>query len=63
MKPYWRVLAIGLGLSAWAMRDMSSWTPNASEWTVGLDGIIQGAGMGFLFVPLRVTALATLAPE
>jgi MFS transporter, DHA2 family, multidrug resistance protein len=57
------LLAIGLGLSAWAMWDMTSWTPDVSEWTVGLNGIIQGAGMGFLFVPLSVTALATLAPE
>ena len=45
------------------MWDMTSWTPDVSEWTVGLNGIVQGAGMGFLFVPLSVTALATLAPE
>jgi MFS transporter, DHA2 family, multidrug resistance protein len=57
------LLAIGLGLSAWAMWDMTGWTSNVSEWTVGLNGIIQGAGMGFLFVPLSVTALVTLAPE
>ncbi len=57
------LLATGLGLSAWAMWDLTSWTPDVSEWTVGLNGIVQGAGMGFLFVPLSVTALATLAPE
>jgi DHA2 family multidrug resistance protein len=57
------LLAIGLGLSAWALWDMTSWTPDVSEWTVGFNGIVQGAGMGFLFVPLSVTALATLAPE
>jgi MFS transporter, DHA2 family, multidrug resistance protein len=57
------LLAIGLGLSAWALWDMTSWTPDVSEWTVGLNGVVQGAGMGFLFVPLSVSALATLAPE
>jgi DHA2 family multidrug resistance protein len=57
------LLATGLGLSAWAMWDLTGWTPDVSQWTVGLNGIIQGAGMGFLFVPLSVTALATLAPE
>ena len=57
------LLAIGLGLCAWAMWDMSGWTPNASEWTVAINGVIQGAGMGFLFVPLSVTTLATLTPE
>jgi MFS transporter, DHA2 family, multidrug resistance protein len=56
------LLAIGLGLCAWAMWDMSQWTPNVSMWTVGINGVIQGAGMGFLFVPLSVTTLATLAP-
>jgi MFS transporter, DHA2 family, multidrug resistance protein len=57
------LLAIGLGLCAWAMWDMSGWTPDVSEWTVGINGVIQGAGMGFLFVPLSVITLATLAPE
>ncbi len=57
------LLAIGIGLCAWAMWDMSGWTPDVSEWTVGINGVIQGAGMGFLFVPLSVTALATLTPE
>ncbi|HEY3909093.1 MAG TPA: DHA2 family efflux MFS transporter permease subunit [Stellaceae bacterium] len=57
------LLAIGLGLCAWAMWDMSNWTPDVSMWTVGINGVIQGAGMGFLFVPLSVTTLATLAPE
>jgi MFS transporter, DHA2 family, multidrug resistance protein len=57
------LLGIGLALTAWAMWDMSNWTPSISEWTVGINGIVQGAGMGFLFVPLSVTTLATLAPE
>ncbi len=57
------LLAGGLALTAWAMWDMCHWTPNVSDWTVGVNGIVQGAGMGFLFVPLSVTTLATLAPE
>ena len=57
------LLGIGLALTAWAMWDMTQWTPNVSEWTVGINGIIQGAGMGFLFVPLSTTTLATLEPQ
>jgi DHA2 family multidrug resistance protein len=57
------LLGIGLALTAWAMRDMTQWTPDVSAWTVGVNGIIQGAGMGFLFVPLSTTSLATLRPE
>ena len=57
------LLATGLVLCAGAMWDMSGWTPQVSGWTVSFNGIIQGAGMGLLFVPLSVAALATLAPQ
>ena len=57
------LLGIGLALTAWAMWDMTGWTPNVSIWTVGVNGVIQGAGLGFLFVPLSTTTLATLGPE
>ena len=57
------LLGIGLALTAWAMWDMTRWTLDISTWTVAVNGIIQGAGMGFLFVPLSTTTLATLAPE
>jgi MFS transporter, DHA2 family, multidrug resistance protein len=57
------LLGVGLGLSAWSAWDMSTWTPAVSTWTVMVNGLIQGAGMGFLFVPLSTTTLATLAPE
>jgi MFS transporter, DHA2 family, multidrug resistance protein len=56
-------LAIGLVLTAWAMRDMTGWTPDVSAWTVAVNGIIQDAGIGFPVVPLSTTSLATLAPR
>src|SRR5882762_8426670 len=57
------LLVIGLLLTAWAMYDMTGWTPNVSQWTIAITGFIQGAGLGFLFVPLTTIAFATLAPE
>src|ERR1700736_3720441 len=57
------LLLIGLLLTAWAMYDMTGWTPNVSQWTIAVTGFIQGAGLGFLFVPLTTVAFATLAPE
>jgi len=57
------LLVIGLLLTAWAMYDMTGWTPNVSQWTIATTGFIQGAGLGFLFVPLTTIAFATLAPE
>jgi DHA2 family multidrug resistance protein len=57
------LLALGLGLTAWAFYAMTGWTPDVSQKTIVVVGIIQGAGLGFLFVPLSVVTLSTLAPE
>jgi MFS transporter, DHA2 family, multidrug resistance protein len=57
------LLALGLGLTAWAFYVMTGWTPDVSQKTIVVVGIIQGAGLGFLFVPLSVVTLSTLAPE
>jgi DHA2 family multidrug resistance protein len=57
------LLTIGLLLTAWAMYDMTGWSPDVSQWTIAVTGFIQGAGLGFLFVPLNTVTFATLAPE
>jgi DHA2 family multidrug resistance protein len=57
------LLVIGLLLTAWAMYDMTGWTPAVSEWTIAVTGFVQGAGLGFLFVPLTTVTFATLPPE
>jgi DHA2 family multidrug resistance protein len=57
------LLATGLGLTAWAFHAMTGWTPDVSGSTVLAVGVIQGVGLGFLFLPLTVVTLATLAPE
>jgi MFS transporter, DHA2 family, multidrug resistance protein len=54
------LLLIGFGLTAWSMYDMSGWTTDVSQWTIMKVGFVQGAGLGFLFVPLTVVAFATL---
>jgi MFS transporter, DHA2 family, multidrug resistance protein len=57
------LLMTGLLLTAWAMYDMTGWNPNVSQETITVTGFIQGAGLGFLFVPLTTVTFATLAPE
>jgi len=57
------LLLTGLLITAWAMYDMTGWTPDVSQWTIISTGFIQGAGLGFLFVPLTTITFATLAPE
>ncbi len=57
------LIMVGLLLTAWAMYDMTGWNPNVSQWTIAVTGFVQGAGLGFLFVPLNTVTFATLAPE
>lgn len=56
------LLMTGLLLTAWAMYNMTGWTPDISQWTIAVTGFVQGAGLGFLFVPLTTVTFATLAP-
>jgi DHA2 family multidrug resistance protein len=57
------LLGVGLGLTAWSFNAMTGWTPDVSQSTIVGVGVIQGIGLGFLFVPLSTAALSTLAPE
>jgi MFS transporter, DHA2 family, multidrug resistance protein len=56
------LLMLGLLLTAWAMFDMTGWTPEVSQWRIASTGFVQGAGLGFLFVPLTTVTFATLPP-
>jgi DHA2 family multidrug resistance protein len=57
------LLGLGLGLTASAFYAMTGWTPDVSQSTIIGVGVLQGIGLGFLFVPLSAATLATLSPE
>src|SRR5579871_486122 len=57
------LLGIGVGLTAWAFYIMTGWTPDVSEEAIIVTGLVQGFGLGFLFVPLSTVSLATLPDE
>jgi DHA2 family multidrug resistance protein len=57
------LLVIGLGLVAGSFYDLTGWTPDVSQMRIMANGMVQGAGLGFLFVPLTTVSLATLPPE
>ncbi len=57
------LLLVGLGVTVVALYQMSQFTPDISQWTVINTGLIQGFGLGFVFVPLSTVAFATLPPE
>jgi DHA2 family multidrug resistance protein len=54
------LLGVGLACTAWSFYAMTGWTPDVSQATVILVGIVQGIGLGFLFTPLSVVTLSTL---
>jgi len=57
------LLGIGLALTAWAFHVMTGWTADVSQLTIAVVSVIQGVGLGFLFVPLSTVTLSTLSPE
>ena len=57
------LLGTGLGLTAWSFYAMTGWTPDVSEMTIIGVGVIQGIGLGFIFVPLSTATLSTLTSD
>ncbi|MEG6508010.1 DHA2 family efflux MFS transporter permease subunit [Methyloligella sp. 2.7D] len=57
------LIASGLLMTAYAMWVMTGWTADIGPWDVVITGFVQGAGLGFLFVPLTTVTFATLPPE
>jgi len=57
------LMAGGILALSWSMWDMTAWTPDVSQWQIIVTIVIQGAGLGFIFLPLQVLAFATLAPQ
>ena len=57
------LLAIGCLLNAYATWEMSTVTLGADYWALAWPRMIQGVGIGFIFVPLNTVALATISRE
>jgi len=57
------LMGIGIVCIAWAMWDMTQWTPDVSVLRLSIVTMIQGVGISFVFIPLQVIGFATLAPE
>ena len=54
------IMAFGACLLTWSLWRLSDWTPAVSESALIINTMVQGAGVGFIFVPLNVVAFATL---
>ncbi|WP_274626601.1 DHA2 family efflux MFS transporter permease subunit [Arvimicrobium flavum] len=57
------LVVTGLSLTAWSLHMMTGFTPQMDDYEIVLSGIIQGLGLGLVFVPLSTVAFATLPPH
>lgn len=57
------LLAVGFSLTALSLWQMSQYTLVLSRSDIVWPGIVQGVGLGLVFVPLSTAAFTTLAPE
>lgn len=57
------LVTAGLGLTAYSLHMMAGFTPQMDSQLIIESGVIQGLGLGLVFVPLSTVAFATLAPH
>ncbi|MEO8558788.1 MAG: DHA2 family efflux MFS transporter permease subunit [Rhodospirillales bacterium] len=57
----WLIL-LGLSLTALSLWEMTGFTPDVSQNTLIWTGVVQGLGLGFIFVPLSTVTFSTLSP-
>jgi len=57
------LIMLGLGLTAFSLWEMSQFTTFVPESWIIRSGVMQGLGLGFIFVPLSTIAFATLGAQ
>ena len=53
-------MLLGLVVLVFSLWMMTQWTPDVSQWDIVMCILLQGAGLGFVFVPLQVLSFWTL---
>ncbi len=57
-----KLMAFGICVLTFSLWRMTDWTPAVSEHEMIWNTVLQGFGLGFVFIPLQVVAFATLDP-
>ncbi|MGN6496155.1 MAG: DHA2 family efflux MFS transporter permease subunit [Tsuneonella sp.] len=57
------LVGTGLAISAFSLWEMSRWSLAVDQYNLIYSGVVQGLGMGLVFIPLQTTAFATLQPR
>ena len=57
------MVGTGLGIAALSLWQMSHWSLEMGMQPVIVSGLVQGIGMGLVFIPLNTMAFATIPPQ
>ncbi len=57
------LVLMGLTLTAISLWEMTGFSPQMDAWPVIRSGVVQGLGLGLVFVPLSTIAFSTLEPR
>ena len=57
------MVSLGFLVGAWSLYQMAGWSLAVDYYHLVLSGLIQGLGIGLVFIPLQATAFATLPPQ
>ena len=57
------MVGTGLFIAAYSLWQMSHWSLMMGSWPVIVSGLVQGVGMGLIFIPLNTMAFATIPPQ
>jgi len=57
------MVSLGFLIGAWSLWQMAGWSLEVDRYHVVMSGLIQGLGIGLVFIPLQATAFATLPPQ
>ena len=56
------MVGVGLAIAAYSLWDMTGWNLQMGATPFIVTGVIQGIGLGLIFIPLNILAFATLSP-
>ncbi|WP_018274834.1 DHA2 family efflux MFS transporter permease subunit [Teredinibacter turnerae] len=57
------LIFVGLCLTSLSLWEMTYYTTLTTQWEIVRNGVIQGFGLGFVFVPLSAVAFSTMQPQ
>ena len=57
------IVAMGFMITAFSQWQMAQWSLSADAWQFVTDGLVQGLGLGLIFIPINVTSFSTLPPQ